>query len=1260
MNQSGPTSNPAPILPATASSVSSLRPASLAGVSFSEQMRMLRSKLEGNTLDATNPEDKYLLKRAAWSEKVLDKNSEYELEGKHKNSFIKVLDSKANPEKKYFKGLQAASLDVLSLREEKLNSPTSLARARKIFGGEITSKTRQLEKDLKDLKEEYSNEKINSHVLLEINNRALKDLRDAETWISNYKKEITLLKEEIIRLEKNGAGNDSEEKNRLSLNIKIKEEQLIGLIKTEASLEEKLKELENTPKVNILLDTPAKYEVERKRFSSKELDDITLEHNKMAASKVKDLNTKEDVNEYTKEIFDYLVSYFKNNNINQLVAERLTRQVLGFKFSSDKNKYGVVDLSKSDTFAFSLDKRFKELQSQNKQAEKSKSEIKIKAIEAKSIRRKYDFTYPILDNIYSDLENGFGVESFKDKYKNVGYFFHRDTPDVYKVIDIKDFEDTYSDKKFTLQQVTEEFEDYKKGLAGVYAKIKSLHVDNDDEDFQDQKNELAELQQKDYNQANNVYQELIRIKSRVSTLKSDPTQIEAEPQLTVHLPGASTASASDPDTSVTSIVDIDVDAVETKVENVSGKIGKLQIDLDILKLDFKNGNIKNKIEFEEQLRKLLQRIGDLGGEIASIPVKKKEFKEKRPDRKTGRSSETEEKYQERLKSWEKRKSENSDNNTKANDGLRKLLQDIRLDVLRALNIEGADKKIESSNEEIKDKLNKKRDEIRNFLRDFEAKKKLHKDDKKELGWAKDDAHAAIVQFRVDLSKIKTDFEEINTTDFTEEQLAEHEKNKKDPDPEKYPMHYRKLLLLKDLKDPEKEVGPNVGDKQKLEATIDRLFMDFKPTSKIVRDFDPSGKVVKKSANYTEEEKSKMTQKEMSTQDYREMNKLGGFDSPILNVMRMLEANTEKYKDRNFWKSDSLSEEEHTTIQAQINDVKAFVDRLRDLENIKDPEYLKFKDSVMRALEEPSNEDTVKLDSLGLGKDKREILKRAMNLDRYDGGIGQKFATEAQDEKHKVNFEGRLIVDSQDKPILERGPIRSRLMSSAIYDVNGKKIGGGFGMSSEEVSSLINNFKKMTGDMQEKIIKTLDIETYLKYNRESNSILGAADILLNKKSNMSRAWNWLGDSCSQIAKNHAPFMARQFKDTFKEKDANFDSAIDKLFDNSSEMTTRQKNNVAVAAAYTAYYVSQNITEEKVIDTKGFVYNKTPAAIEAERKGEKTFMYRFMMSDGTIQNKVFSKDEYENIIKPNIKKSPTYTKRVTNLLNNINPFWRPNIN
>ena len=97
-----------------------------------------------------------------------------------------------------------------------------------------------------------------------------------------------------------------------------------------------------------------------KFFTDKELERITAEQKQYATETLKDLKTKEDIDKYTEEIFDFIVSYFESNNIRKLSAENLARRVLGFAYS-DNSIYGKVANGKTDTFAKVLNDKWSEL-----------------------------------------------------------------------------------------------------------------------------------------------------------------------------------------------------------------------------------------------------------------------------------------------------------------------------------------------------------------------------------------------------------------------------------------------------------------------------------------------------------------------------------------------------------------------------------------------------------------------------------------------------------------------------------------------------------------------------------------------------------------------------------------------------------------------------------------------------------------------------------------------------------------------------------
>ena len=167
--------------------------------SFHQQMESLALKLADGTLDTKNEEDRNLLNRADRYESLRNQISKRQLPEKYQGAFKKVKDQdniKGSPDE------QVNAVAVLKLREDTLKSPTSLARARKIFGGEIRSKTAQLEIEKKQLTADLVDSSKDLNYYKESYNRILKEIGDAESALNSKEKKVDEAYEKIKEIDK--------------------------------------------------------------------------------------------------------------------------------------------------------------------------------------------------------------------------------------------------------------------------------------------------------------------------------------------------------------------------------------------------------------------------------------------------------------------------------------------------------------------------------------------------------------------------------------------------------------------------------------------------------------------------------------------------------------------------------------------------------------------------------------------------------------------------------------------------------------------------------------------------------------------------------------------------------------------------------------------------------------------------------------------------------------------------------------------------
>ena len=548
---------------------------------FHEQMKRLAKDLEsgneksGDLLRLKNYENRLNLHRSEKNNSPF--NSGVDVDTTDKNHTAITFDD--NVTKKF-----------LIDREEKLDSPTSVARARKVFGGEIKSVKERLENQIIAIDNELKDTARDLNYYKKAHSRVIGELQGAEVLIKQKNDRLlemqNSLDDTIYKNIQDGSYDlipaARKLKQELNSEVVILGLELKELKAKNLELEQKIKELESAPKVDVLDNANTLTQTPSNNIN---FQDANYNY-ELALSKAQSFKSVADIEGYTRDVFSTVVSSFRNSKAYKgasiLTLEREARKALGLSWSEGSGPLGVFDEKNGNknTFAGVMNERFKELQSQAI----LDTEQKLKSVYQTRTATNKPLDVDDASRYQGEQDNNSNEEAREDQVRRLFNFKN----------DIK--QSLLKGERFNLPELRKKYSVSKNGVSKVLAEIK---------------NEAQAKVNK------------IDLKPEVKIESAQP-QPQPQPQ---------------PQQIQNSQVELPT------INSVSGEIGKLESDLDILQLDFKEGAINSGIKtnaevFKKGLREMLARVGVISGNISAIPPKKsKPFNELKPVRKMGQSEE---------------------------------------------------------------------------------------------------------------------------------------------------------------------------------------------------------------------------------------------------------------------------------------------------------------------------------------------------------------------------------------------------------------------------------------------------------------------------------------------------------------------------------------------------------------------------------------------------------------------------------------------
>ena len=877
------------------------KPEAFKGINFHEQMKILSGKLAENKLDIKNPDDKFLLNRAAKYERIY-KN---DLDSDHRDTFGKL--NFGNLSKKDFNSQSERALEVLENREELIVSARITKRSASV-GGEITRGGQKIKEELGKALSDFEKSTKDLDAQNIRNNFLVTEARNAEILLETKSREILDLRQQI----KNHLDSNQKlknEKGALEIDLDAAETELLEIKKLKEEVEGKIKELENSPKVNNLdtLNTSNNPNtLAQTPGNNINFQDVN-DNYKLALEVAKTFKNITELNNYTRDIFLDLTYRFKNANQPEITtrinAEKKARDVLGFSFGPTPN--GIFDEKNGNknTFAGVMNERFKELQSQAILDTEQKS---------KSVYQTRTATNKPLD--VDDASRYQGVQ------------------------------DNNSDEEAREDQIRRLF-NFKNDIKQTLLKGETFN--------------LAELRRK-YSISNNAASRVLAEIKNEAQAELNKTDLKPEVKIESAQPQPQQNLQSELPT----------------INSVSGEIGKLESDLDILQLDFKEGAINSGIKtnaevFKKGLREMLARVGVISGNISAIPPKKsKPFNELKPVRKMGQSEEL---YKQKVKEWQVRKDKSQENDSKSNPNgeLRKQLQSIRTSILNSLDIKGAEKKIIESHESLAASLERQELEVTEFVKKYKADLKTSKDDKDETASIK----------RRGMFGVQRRLAELNKTNATEN----HEV-------------FIKGELVKMLKDIEGEVGPDKKNKD-LSTLTDFLYTDTKFVLKI-KDVDGKDRV-------------------MTPNDFRKASEgenLMGIINPFEHLFRHGKSIAAKVKENKWFQGYPHSEEgEIQKIKNVIGALEIFEAKLRDPKFVGAPNGLLYR--MKQANSDSDGQIAKDLDAQGITSSVRVKFLKVMNINELKDPFAKEIIDAVNGDKIKKELLKRRGLSENDINLL---------------------------------------------------------------------------------------------------------------------------------------------------------------------------------------------------------------------------------------------------